>query len=208
MEWKEEAAHLLLKWHHHGLKVSGACGLVAPVAAFACIALAILAYPSFSWENNALSDLGVAKDAHVFFNNGLIIAGIISAVFATGFLLLLKKSWIAYATFAAFLLACLALAAIGVFPSSIRPMHYYASVAFFALFPISGALMSWSLWHSGQKRLAAISAAASGTAVLAWVAHALFSPFPNVAIPEAAAACSAGIWVAACGLEMLKSASE
>jgi hypothetical membrane protein len=208
MDYKEEADRLVVKWRHHGLKIAGACGLVAPLAAFACIALAILAYPSFSWEKNALSDLGVAKNARAFFNNGLMVAGIILAGFATGLPLLLRKSRLSYAACALFLLDCLALVAIGVFPSSARPMHYYASVAFFALFPISCALAALSLWQSEKKGLARLAVAASALAAFAWVAQLALSLFPNVAIPEAVAACAAGVWVAACGRDMLKSASE
>ena len=67
------------------LKISGICGIITPLIAYTFILLAINYYPPFSWTDNALSDLGVVKGiTSVLFNSGLIIAGILTLVFATG----------------------------------------------------------------------------------------------------------------------------
>jgi len=40
-------------------RIGAAAGIATPMLAFACIMSAISSYPSFSWTNNALSDLGI-----------------------------------------------------------------------------------------------------------------------------------------------------
>jgi len=189
-----------------GLGVSGICGILAPIAAFTGIFLAISTFGPFSWTQNALSDLGaIDKETGVFFNNGLILGGILSAVFALGFFPFLKSSRLGKIGAAAFLLGSLALVAIGIFPSGVHPLHYYASVAFFVLFPMSGATIGMALLQTGRKLLAALTLAVAVAAAGAWLVHWI-SPFgPNVAMPEMIAALSVGIWTVAVGAAMVRS---
>lgn len=186
-------------------KVSGICGIIAPLAAFAGIFLAISNFGAFSWADNALSDLGaLGQPTGIFFNTGLIAGGLLSAVFALGFFSLLGKGHLGKIGAAAFFLDSLALVAIGVFPSGVRPLHYYSSVAFFALFPIAGAAIGISLLKNGFARLAALTLALAVVAAGVWLAHWTVLPFgSNVATPEVVAALAAGAWAAALGAKML-----
>jgi len=213
MGLKEAWEHLALKWKHHGMKLSGICGVLAPIVAFAGIFLAIAAYPEFSWQNNALSDMGSSEGiTRMLFNNGLILGGLIGAVFAAGFFLYLKNGLLGKASAAIFFLDALALTAIGVFPGDFAPqthIHYYVSVAFFALFPISGIMVAVSFWKAGRKRLVAFTVALAAVAAAVWVAHWTIYPFgSDVAIPEIVAASAAGIWSVAIGVSMFRASDE
>lgn len=74
------------------VKISVLFGVFAPIIAFSCIALAIYHSPWFTWTGNWLSDLGGMSGetpiwtahgiASVFFNFGLIMAGVMGVVFA------------------------------------------------------------------------------------------------------------------------------
>jgi hypothetical membrane protein len=189
----------------NGLIVSGACGILAPIVAFTGIFLAISNFGAFSWADNALSDLGaIGQQTGVFFNSGLIIGGLQSAVFALGFFLLLKNGLLGKLGAAAFFLDSLALVAIGVFPSGVRFLHYYASVAFFVLFPVAGAAIGISLMKNGKAALAKLTFALAIVAACVWLVHWTIFPFgENVATPEMVAALCAGIWTVALGKEML-----
>lgn len=189
----------------NGLMVFGICGILAPIVAFAGIFLAISNFGAFSWADGALSDLGaIGQPTGVFFNSGLIIGGLLSAIFALGFFSLLKTGWLGKLGAAAFFLDSLALVAIGVFPSGVRFLHYYSSVAFFALFPIAGAAIGISLLRNGKKRLAALTFALAAIAAGVWLAHWTIFPFgTNVATPEMVAAICAGAWTIVLGKEML-----
>lgn len=132
----------------------GSCGIVTPLVAFTCTSLAITLSPQFSWTDNALSDLGIVKGAtSTLFNTGLILGGILAAAFGLGLFTFLEQNTLGKLGAILFTLAAAALTAIGIFPENARPMHLYASVAFFILLPV--AMLSWRQLHfaeKGQKR--------------------------------------------------------
>ena len=67
-------------------------------------------------------------------------------VFASGLFFLLRTVLGRIGTLI-FVLDSMALVVIGVFPENVRPAHYYASVAFFVLYPLSMLVMCLSLIH-------------------------------------------------------------
>jgi hypothetical membrane protein len=71
--------------------VSGICGFLTPILAFALIFSAIASYPEFSWVDNALSDLGIVEGiTALLFNSGLLIGGALCFIFATGLFMFLR----------------------------------------------------------------------------------------------------------------------
>ena len=120
-------------------KLGAAAGILTPVLAFACILGAIASYTSFSWTNNALSDLGVAKGfTGPLFNFGLYASGFLGLIFALfGLFSYLRKTFVGKVGAATFAAATVALICIGVFNESFSGVHYAVSVAFFVLAPIS-----------------------------------------------------------------------
>ncbi len=124
------------------LKIAGVCGILTPIIAFTLISLAITYSSSFSWTENALSDLGIQEEPTAsLFNFGLITSGITATLFASGLYLSQNKPLAKTGTLI-FILATIMLTAIGVFPENIKPTHYYVSVAFFALFPVAMLTLS------------------------------------------------------------------
>jgi len=120
------------------LKFAGISGILAPLIAFTCIALAIASSPKFSWTENALSDLGAQEGlTAIAFNSGLILGGILALIFAFGLFIFMQGKLTGRISAFLFILDILALTAIGVLPESVEPMHYYASIVFFVLFPSS-----------------------------------------------------------------------
>ncbi|MFB6186041.1 MAG: hypothetical protein ABEI86_04135, partial [Halobacteriaceae archaeon] len=56
-------------------------GIFAIITGFGGILLAILVSPWFTWTGNALSDLGnPARASSIFFNGGLILAGVFGGI--------------------------------------------------------------------------------------------------------------------------------
>ncbi len=189
---------------------SGIAGIVAPIVALVCIFTAVGTYSAFSWQNNALSDLGSMNQepTRSLFNYGLIAGGIMALGFAYGLKNYLRGweggTWAAIA----FALEMLTLVGIGVFPGDFMPsahVHYYVSVAFFVLFPVVGFMITYGLLKTGQKKLAGLTLLLAILAALVWIAHWTAHPFgPGVAIPEIVAAMCAGAWVAIVGALMVK----
>ncbi|MCL5068764.1 MAG: DUF998 domain-containing protein [Thaumarchaeota archaeon] len=71
--------------------------IAAAVVAYVLIVTAVLISPWFSWYNNALSDLGnsaaqrnIASGADWVLNTGLVVAGVLTAVFGVQ----LSRDWV------------------------------------------------------------------------------------------------------------------
>jgi len=191
------------------LKISGTCGIITPSVAFSCILLAIAYAPHFSWTDDALSDLGVMPNpTSVLFNLGLIVSGILAIVFAFGLLIFFNKTVSGRIGAIMFVLDCLALICIGIFPENAKPMHVYASVAFFAIFPLAALLMTAAFVFSSKHRMALFTFAIAVFAAVVWVAEFLVNYVPGVAIPETLSALAACLWVVVLSFKMLRRPSN
>jgi len=191
------------------LKASGICGILTPIIAFTCILLAISYSPSFSWTQNALSDLGIQSGTTTpLFNYGLISSGIIALIFASGLFSFLGDKLLGKIGAAVFTLAVVSLTAIGVFPESVRPTHFYVSVAFFMLFPISMLLIVATFLLADKKQLGWFTFMVAMIAAVPWVLQFTVPYVENVAIPETISAVSASMWAIALGYKMIVQSSR
>ncbi len=182
------------------LKISGISGIIAPFIAFTLILLAIAYSPGFSWTENALSDLGVQEGVTaILFNAGLIISGILTIIFATGLFMFLQGNLLGRIGAFVFVLDAFALTAIGVFPENVKPIHFYASVTFFTLFPISMFFLGVAFLHLLKIKLGFLTFIAAIVAVIVWTI-----PFgKGVAISETLSALSLCVWSIVLGCKML-----
>jgi len=183
------------------LKTSGAIGVTAPIIAFTLMLLAIAYSPSFSWAQNALSDLGVQEGiTAILFNADLIITGILAILFATGLFTFLRENLLGRAGAFVLVLDGFALTAIGVFPENVKPIHYYASVTFFVLLPISMFFLGAAFLRTHKTKLGFFTFIAAILAAIVWTI-----PFgKGVAIPETLSGLSASAWAIVLGFKMLK----
>jgi hypothetical membrane protein len=199
----------MAKLNHAWLKISGICGFLTPLVAFALIFSAIASYPEFSWTGNALSDLGVVEGiTATLFNSGLLIGGVLCFVFATGLFMSLRERALGKIGAFVFVLASLALFAIGVFPEDIRPTHYIVSVMFFMLLPIAMLIIAEAFWLMHRARMAAFTLLVAVAAATPWVLYFTVPYASNVAIPEAVSAFAGAVWAVTLSGKMLKQASH
>jgi len=190
-------------------KISAVCGILTPIIAFTFIFLAIASFPEFSWTNNALSDLGVQEGiAAVLFNSGLIISGILAFVFAVGLVKFLSEQLLGRIGALVFAIDTLMLVAIGVFSENFGRIHYYVSVMFFALFPISILIIFATLLHRGKVKTGLFTLLVAAIAAVAWIIQFTIKFGSNVAIPETISALSASAWSIVLGFQMFEKASQ
>ena len=204
------------------LRVSGVCGVLTPIVAFTCIFLSVASAATFSWVDNALSDLGVMTGVSAsVFNYGLITSGISGFIFATSLFrvmhsfeifsangkprFLCNRGWVGALLFS---LACLALVAIGVFPENVQYLHFIASVAFFLLLSSALLRMGISFWQVRQKPLAWFTLLLGIVAAVPWLLLFSVRYVSGVAVPELIAAIAGGLWAGIFGFKMLKMASQ
>jgi hypothetical membrane protein len=187
------------------VEVSGICGILAPIVAFACILSAIAFYPQFSWTNDALSDLGIVSGATaILFNSGLMISGFLISLFGIGLPVLLGNKLLGKMSGLLFIIGGVAMFAIGVFPESAEPMHYYASVAFFVLLPTSLLLISATFLLAARRKIGSFTFLVAVTAAVVWVAQFSVRFVRGPAIPETISGLSGSVWSVVLGFNMLK----
>jgi hypothetical membrane protein len=197
------------KNHDAWLKISSVCGVLALIIAFVFILSAIASYSQFSWLDNALSDLGVVEGVTaVLFNLGLILSGVLTLIFGLGLFTLLRNKVLGFAGTLILAVDALALALIGIFPESAKPMHYYASVAFFVLFPMSMLLICAEFLSSSRTKMGLFTFVTAAFAAIVWTVQFTVRPVPGVAIPETLSALAALAWIAVLGFEMFREASH
>jgi hypothetical membrane protein len=203
-------------------KISGACGILTPIIAFALIFLSIGSAPEFSWVDNALSDLGVMPGVtSALFNYGLIVSGVLGFIFAISLFRVMrlfeifssdgKPHLLFYKGLSGalfFSLACLALIAIGIFPESVKFVHTFVSVAFFVSLIIALGRLGISFWQVKQKPWSAFTLLLGAVAAVPWLLLILVRYVSGVAIPEFISAVAGGLWAAVFGFKMLKLAAR
>jgi hypothetical membrane protein len=187
-------------------RTGAASGLLAPIVAFIFIFIAIASYPQFNWANNALSDLGIKPGiTGPLFNFGLFASGLLVFNFAIfGLFTYFGKNWVGKTGSAVFAAATLALMAIGVFNENFSPTHYFVSVAFFVLAPISLLILAGVFVLAQHKRVAFFTVAVGVVAVSPWLLLFVFNYVPNVAIPEFISGLAISMWVIVISIKMLK----
>ena len=191
------------------LKVTGTCGFLTPIVAFACIFSAIASYPQFNWLNNALSDLGVVEGVtKVVFNSGLIVGGALCAVFATGLFVVLKERAVGKVGAFVFVLASVSLLAIGFFPENVRPTHYIVSVMFFTFLPVSLLINVGAFGLMRRVRMVVCTFLVAVAATAPWVLYFTVNYAPNVALPEIVSAFAGAVWAMVLSGKMLRQASR
>jgi hypothetical membrane protein len=183
------------------LKISGLNGMFAPLIAFTLILLSIACSQDFSWTEDALSDLGIQEGVTaVLFNTGLTVSGILAILFAIGLFIFLQENLLGRIGAFVFVLDLVALTAIGIFPENVKPVHYYASVIFFTLFPISMFLLCAAFLRTSKTKLGFFTFIDAIVAAIVWTI-----PFgKGIAIPETLSALSASAWSIVLGFKMLK----
>lgn len=186
-------------------KYVGLLGIIGPIIAISLILISIALSPWFSWQDNALSDLGVSSVA-ILFNAGLIICGVFCTIFSIGFLISTdKKKWLRRIGSVILCLATIALIGIGVFSEDFGVLHFYFSVVFFVLLLIASLLLGASMMMDPELKMVGIIALLVGAfGIIGW----LLPRGHGVAIPEALSSFPAYIWFAVLGVKMYRSISE
>ena len=171
------------------IRLYGLFGIITPILGFFMIFSAISTAPWFSWQENALSDLGVEGLTAAVFNGGLIMTGSVMAIFSLSVYEYGKEDMLGKTGFVLLLLASILLMGIGVFPETVEPTHWQFSVAFFVTLPVTTMVNGVYLRRRGNKALGILGILAGVVVIAIWLL-----PWDGVAIPEAVSAAAAGVW--------------
>jgi hypothetical membrane protein len=185
------------------LRIAGVCGVLTPIIVLTLILLAIYYSPWFSWTENALSDLGVQGTAAILFNLSLVVGGVLTVIFAIGLREILLNKTLGRIGMLIFILDGAMLCAIGIFPETAGDIHFYVSVAFFVLLPMSLFLNGVAMMQEpSERKLGLFTIIAGIVAATVWML-----PWRAVAIPEIIAALAVSVWSIVLGIRLFMQTS-
>lgn len=174
-------------------------GALAAAVTIGCTLVATLVSPSFAWQENALSNLGVTATAAgttvtvVLFNGGLILGGLLGLVFCA---LLYRDATGRFHRIVAVLLSLTLglMALVGVFPQDTAP-HFPVASGFYLMITIS-LWVDALAWRSAGNSQWAIRSGLAGTAnILMWIVWVAAGAPWGLAVPEIIGAVIFGTWV-------------
>ena len=149
-------------------------GVFGPLLVYVSIAVSLFLSPWFSWETNALSDLGhsVTSDAAAIFNSGLLLAGFLLMVYA---LTVFRKH-------AKYSSVCLLVSAffvqlLAVFNEAYGSLHYSVAVPHFVMLSVT------SIAYTVEKR-SSFALITFLTVMFSWLLYSLNIFNIGIAVPE------------------------
>jgi hypothetical membrane protein len=176
----------------------GLSGIAAVATGFSAVLLSAASSPWFSWAENALSDLGVGGSGLIF-NGGLAASGLLLIPFLLGLLRLSGECWAWRAGSYIFLAGAISLVGVGIFNEGYGRVHFYFSLGFFILMPLSLITFGLSLWGRGIRCPGLFTLLVGLVTPIVWI-----MPWRGAAIPESLSSSATALWIIAMGLRMLR----
>ncbi|MFC1754097.1 DUF998 domain-containing protein [Thermoproteota archaeon] len=159
---------------------------------------------SFSWQINALSDLGVSKVANIF-NYSLILAGILNIVFGIGLLKAYGGTKISYLSIILLIIGGLFLSLIGLSTEAYGSLHFFVSAGFFIFAPLSIILIGISFISSNKIRSGYFSITTGALALIMISSYftGIYSTLGyGLSVPEYISSGIISIWISWMGLNL------
>ena len=198
------------------LRIGSLAGIASPIIGILMVLLSIYFSPWFSWQENALSDLGVEQSggtqiAIYLFNIGMIIAGSLIALFVVltrSSLPNNRRNKIAYAIL---FIGGINLALVGIFTENFPMVHRTVALMYFVTTPIS--LMIIGSGKIASDRTFGLFSIGAGAVALVVILGLVFSIlgmsigeiYPEgAAIPEFIEAVILGMWIGIAGIRIFK----
>ena len=118
------------------IRIAGISGIIASTLPLILIFASTMLEKSFSWNKNALSDIGVSQTAWLF-NSALIIGGLLNLLFAFGLRNYLGKiRWLKIGV-SLLIVSSISLALVGVFTENYSIIHALVALGYLLLAPVA-----------------------------------------------------------------------
>ena len=118
------------------IRIAGISGIIASTLPLITIFASTMLEKSFSWNKNALSDIGVSQTAWLF-NIALIIGGLLNLLFAFGLRNYLGKTrWLKIGV-SLLIVSSISLALVGVFTENYSIIHALVALGYLLLAPVA-----------------------------------------------------------------------
>ncbi len=146
--------------HCLAIRIAGLVGILASVFGLTSVlAATFLAGATFSWSENALSDIGVSTitlAANVF-NISLILTGILNLIFALGFTKANAMNTLFHIGGLLLILGGISLSFIGVFTEAYGSLHFYVSAGYFGFISLAIIINGFAFRKAKQTTKGTVS---------------------------------------------------
>jgi hypothetical membrane protein len=177
------------------IRIAALSGFISSTLPLIMILAATVLEKSFSWNNNALSDIGVSQTAWLF-NSALVVGGLLNLLFAIGLRnYLAKTNWNKIGE-SLLIVSSISLALVGVFTENYDQIHALVAIGYLLLAPIGIICIGNS---EKSKQFGEISLLLGNTALLVILGLPVITSVANLqigfAVPEFLEALVLSIWI-------------
>jgi hypothetical membrane protein len=186
------------------LRLAGVCGILGSVLPLFMVLLATFLSTWFSWNENALSELGVGEQS-LLFNSAMLIGGALNFLFALGLYKYLGREKLIRAGVGSIMISSVSLALIGVFTVDYHFSHGIAALGYFLLAPSGFLLIGFGKKEDTIRKLSFACGFAALLAILV-LPTAVFVLSLNVgfAVPELVEGLIISTWTIYMSIRLLR----
>jgi len=176
------------------LQLAGAFGILGSTLSLGLVLLATFLSTWFSWNVNALSELGVGDQAALF-NSAVLLGGVLSLLFDFGLHKYLGREKVIRVGVVSLMLSSVSLALIGIFTIKYLVPHGIVALSFFVLAPVGFLLIGTGTRDGTIRKLSFACGVAALLAIVGLPLIALALPFKvGIAVPELAESLAISVW--------------
>ncbi len=147
------------------LRLAGWCGVLGSILPLVMVLSATFLSSWFSWNANALSELGAGEQA-TFFNSAVVIGGVLNFLFALGLRRNLDGGKLIQAGVMLIMVSSVSLALIGVFTIDYLFFHEIVAFGYFMFPPVGFLLIGFGAKEETVRRLSFLCGVAAFFAIL------------------------------------------
>lgn len=186
------------------MHLAGICGILGSTLITLIVLLATMLSPWFSWQQNALSDLGIGEVALIF-NGAVFSGGLLNLIFSFGVKEYLPKNKKSLFGVGLLMIASISLALVGVFTIDYSLIHSLVALSYFLLSPIAAILIGFSLKDQQTKKFSIITGFLALAAILLLPMLLFVLPIQaGFAVPEIIHSLILSIWTIYIASKLLK----
>lgn len=176
------------------LQLTGAFGILGSTLPLGLVLLATFLSTWFSWNVNALSELGVGDQAALF-NSAVLLGGVLSLLFDFGLHKYLGREKVIRVGVVSLMLSSVSLALIGIFTIKYLVPHGIVALSFFVLAPVGFLLIGTGTRDGTIRKLSFACGIAALLAIVGLPLIAQALPFKvGIAVPELAESLAISVW--------------
>jgi hypothetical membrane protein len=186
------------------IRIAGISGIISSILPLVMILASTVLEKSFSWNKNALSDIGVSQTAWLF-NGALIVGGLLNLLFAIGLRNYLgKTNWLKIGV-SLLIVSSISLSLVGVFTENYNAIHVFVALGYLLLAPLGLLCISRG---EESRQFGKVSLTLGIIALLAIFGLPVITFAANLkigfAVPEFAEALLLSIWTFGVSLKLLR----